>query len=81
MSSTSIYVQLLDEGTICWRPVRAEHLGGGVYRIADSPRDDTEIWEFQTGDMVRCEHRWFTEAGPAEALVAVAKVEPESDSH
>jgi hypothetical protein len=49
----TIYVYLLEEGTDVWRPCRAEHLGGDRYRILDEAPDD-EIWEFVTGDVVRC---------------------------
>jgi hypothetical protein len=56
MSPTTIYMYLLDEGTDVWRPVQAEHLADNCYRILsvnNSPED--EQWQFQTGDIVRCE--------------------------
>jgi len=31
----TIYVELLDEGTKCWRPVSAEHISDDVYRVLD----------------------------------------------
>jgi len=52
---TNVYVALLDEGVDVWRPVRAKHLAGDVYQIADQPYDaETERWEFVPGDVVRC---------------------------
>ncbi len=52
----NIYVRLLDEGVEVRRPVRAEHVGGDVYRIVDQPYErDEETWEFEPGDVVRCE--------------------------
>lgn len=51
-----IYVALLDEGTDVWRPVEAENLGSGRYRILDQPYDPAnEMWQFVPGDLVRCE--------------------------
>jgi hypothetical protein len=44
----TIYVELLDEGTTCWRPVKAERVDGDAYRIVgDKPSDET--WPF-SGD-------------------------------
>jgi hypothetical protein len=51
-----IYVSLLDEGVDVWRPVRAERLGGNVYRILSQPYDrEVEAWQFEPGDEVVCE--------------------------
>ena len=51
-----IYLKLLDEGVDAWRPARAEHLQGNVYRIIDQPYDrGTENWQFEPGDEVICE--------------------------
>ena len=63
----TIYVALLNEGTPCWRPVEAVALGDGIFRIAGvSP--DGEDWEFQPGDVVRCESHDF---GDVSGLLAV----------
>ena len=58
MSST-IYISLRDEGTDAWRPVSAERVHDDVYRITGTRADDTETWEFSTGDMVRCREQRF----------------------
>jgi len=54
-----IYVALLDEGVDVWKPVRAEHIQGNVYRIIDQTYDrDIEAWQFEPGAEVECE--WIT---------------------
>ena len=71
MSST-IYISLRDEGTDVWRAVSAERVHGDVYRITDIRSDDTETWEFTTGDVVRCRERRF--ATGEKGLVAYKRV-------
>jgi hypothetical protein len=50
-----IYVDLLDEGTAVWCPVKALHLHDDVYQIVEvnSDPEDTR-WAFDTGAKVRC---------------------------
>jgi hypothetical protein len=67
----TIYVALLNEGVDCWRPVKAERLGPDLYRIKDAVPDD-EKWEFQPGEVVRCNERRFDRGA---GLVAVAVVQ------
>jgi hypothetical protein len=57
--SATIYIYLLDEGTDVWRPVSAEQISDEIYRITGSPPDDTETWQFFTGDTVRCREQTF----------------------
>jgi hypothetical protein len=52
MSFDTIYVYLLDEGTDVWRPVQAERLADGRYRLLGFMPDD-ECWEFPSGSVVR----------------------------
>lgn len=68
---STIYVELLDEGTDCWRPVSAERLSVGVYRIVGTKPED-EIWRFQPGDVVRCKERQFSEGSGLVAYEEVA---------
>lgn len=68
-----IYIALQDEGTETWRPVSAEQVYNDVYRITSVRTDETEKWEFNTGDLVRCCERRF--AGGDQALVAFERVE------
>lgn len=50
-----IYVRLLDEDVDVWRPVAAEPVSGGVYRLASADPPPDESWEFPPGAVVRCE--------------------------
>lgn len=72
---TTILVALLNEGTPVWRPVSAEAIGGGVFRIAPDASWDTEDeeWEFLPGEQVRCEQRVLSGSS---VLVAVERVAP-----
>jgi len=68
-----VYVQLLDEGTDVWRPVRATALPDGTFRLLEPDRYDpnVETWEFPPSTKVRCVTRKFTDGD--EGLVAVAR--------
>jgi len=51
-----IFVRLLEEGVDVWRPVEAEQLSLGVFRIpAGAVVPCGEHWEFAPGVTVRCE--------------------------
>jgi hypothetical protein len=65
----TIFVALLDEGVDVWRPVEAQR-EGDFYRIVGS-MPPTEKWAFDSGSLVRCEHRELSEGA---ALVAVEAV-------
>ena len=69
MRSAVIYVKLVDEAVDCWRPVTADLLDDGTFRIA-GPSEDTDVerWEFHLGDVVHCERRKLS-GGPV--LVAI----------
>lgn len=68
-----IYVRLLDEDVGVWRPVEAEALESGLYRLLQSTVYDPTIekWEFLPGALVRCETKRFDTGS---GLVAVAEV-------
>ncbi len=72
MSATDeIYVGLLDEGVDVWRPVKAEHVSGNVYRIVSQPYDrEIESWQFEPGDDVVCE---LIESSEGRILAAIRK--------
>lgn len=70
---TTIYVCLPNEGVRVWRPVDAEPVGDAFRIVSECP--DDEQWEFQPGDVVRCEMRMLTERGPAQAGPNLAAVE------
>ncbi len=54
----TIYMPLLDEGTNVWRPVTAECLGQGTYRII-GPQPHDEKWAFAPGTVVAGKPRRF----------------------
>ena len=65
-----VWVSLLDEAVDVWRPVRAQHVRGNVYALADQPYDrELETWQFDPGDEVVCE---LIDASESRILVAVA---------
>ena len=74
---TTIYVYLNDEGTGCWRPVEAVHLGKDEYRIVSENTDpEDEHWQFLTNDVVRCEERQLLGGvRPTRCIVAVEKIQ------
>ncbi len=76
--TTRISVYLLDEGVDCWRPVDAELISDNTYRIVGAPPDDTEIWQFKTGELVRCKVRRLSgdSAIVHDCLVAYERVNP-----
>jgi hypothetical protein len=69
MNTSTIFVELVNEGTECWRPVEAEQLSDSTFRIIGAKPED-EIWKFDCGDVVRCKLRQFHN-GPG--LVAYMK--------
>ena len=54
----TVYVELLDEGTICWRPVLATWIGWNHFRLS-GPVPETEVWAFQPGEVVACRPKLF----------------------
>jgi hypothetical protein len=68
---TTIYVALLDEGTACWRPVQAINIDDHVFRIADQPIPEDELWEFRPGEIVRCDDYDFTDGRHLRAFARV----------
>jgi hypothetical protein len=50
-----IYIELLGEGTLVWRPVEAVHIKDDLYRITQvNAQPDDECWPFETDSIVRC---------------------------
>jgi hypothetical protein len=70
MKIETIYVELLREGTQCWRPVHAEQLGNELYRIIDAMPED-EAWAFAPGETVKCKMHRFANG---DGLLAHQKV-------
>jgi hypothetical protein len=71
VTTMTVLVRLLEEGTDVWRPAVAHILPGELYEI-QGPVPDEEVWEFPPGTPVKCETRTF-DSGPA--LVAVARAD------
>ncbi len=59
MLSETIYVPLLNEGTPVWRPVAAERLRDGTFRILTEMPDDEE-WAFKPGETVAVRMHTFS---------------------
>ncbi len=73
----TIYVYLPDEQVDVWRPVQAQPLGKGLYRILSiNPDPEGEKWQFGTGEVVRVRKVNLVEGSKSHpCLVAVAKIE------
>jgi hypothetical protein len=70
-STKMIHVALRDEGTDCWRPVKAEHVESDLFRIVDVVPED-EQWAFQPENVVSCEQHEFND-GPGLVTVEVVR--------
>jgi hypothetical protein len=69
----TIFVRLPDEAVETYRPVQAEAIRSGVYRILEQPYSSTdELWEFVPGDVVLC--HWVRDAHGGPFLLAIDKV-------
>ena len=58
-TTEKVYVQLLDEGTVVWRPTTATRVGYDRL-LLHAPQDydpEYEMWEFLPGETVICESR------------------------
>lgn len=69
-----VYVRLLDEGTLVFRPSPAEFLGNQRARLIAPPGYDPEDedWEFEPGSIVRVELR---QLDGVDEFVAVARAD------
>lgn len=74
---TSVYVRLLGEGTVVFRPTLAVPLGPRMVKLlAPSDYDpDDEDWEFKPGSIVQIEPRTF-EGEPAFLAVLAVTLSP-----
>ena len=75
MGTRTIYAYLPDERVDVWRPVEAEELASGRYRILGRVPDDAR-WEFPPGSSVRVEMKPLMNGGtPVLRPVAVKLTE------
>jgi hypothetical protein len=70
MRTRTIYVYLPKERVDVWRPVEAEELESGRYRIL-GPVPEDEIWEFPPGSIVRVEMKMLMDRTTTVCPVAV----------
>lgn len=70
----TIYVALLNERTDVWRPVSADRLNDGAFRVL-GPIPDDEEWEFPPGAVVTCERHTFRDGSQKMVAVAVALID------
>jgi hypothetical protein len=70
----TIYMPMLDEGTVVYRPVSAETSAGLIYRILppENGMPEGENWRFAPGTFVKCERQIL---GGKAALVAKQQVD------
>jgi len=59
MINSIIYVPLLNEGTVVFRPVRVEQINNNIYKILSSddgstPEEIDEVWAYQIDSYVSC---------------------------
>jgi hypothetical protein len=73
MVSTIIYVYLIDEGVDVWRPVQATQISSELFQIdPNAVVLDSERWQFQPGQTVRCRWRMFETGEGFEAFELVS---------
>ncbi len=56
INTETVYVHLLNEGTVVLRPAQAIPLGKMLYRLlpCDNYDSNDECWEFAPGTIVKC---------------------------
>lgn len=69
---TTVLMPLKDEGVDVWRPVDAEHLGDGMYRIL-GPVPEDEKWASEPGTIVPCEWKTFEDGGGGMTVASAAQ--------
>ena len=52
-----VYVKLIDEAVLVWRPVQARKIDPTTYLILEQPIPADEVWEFQPGTIVTVTRR------------------------
>jgi hypothetical protein len=69
---STIYISLLEEGTVVFRPTQGVALDTDIFEVL--PTDDydpeDEVWQFPPGTVVRCEKQ---KRDGEEILIAVAE--------
>ena len=66
-----IYMPLIDEGTECWRPVRANLIDSDIFQVVDDiPRG--ESWAFAPFSRVRCRDKVLADGRIEQVIFAYA---------
>ncbi len=73
----NIFIYLLNEGADVWRPVKAEIIDDGKYKILDENSEVDEDWQFKPGDIVLCKEKIFSDG--VKGLVAFKKLDDGSN--
>jgi len=61
MNMETIYIKLLGEGALAWRPVKAKRNVNGSFEIdPDVVVPEDEHWEFMPGTNVLCKEQTFS---------------------
>jgi hypothetical protein len=71
VKTKTIFVELINEGVPCWRPVEAEQLADGSFRLIGATPED-ERWRFNPGDIVQCKQQTFQNGSGLVAYVRKA---------
>jgi hypothetical protein len=73
MPNIRVFVKLLEEGTLVFRPTEGEIIDGSKVKLFPTSdyNPEDEKWEFLPGSVVCCEYRML---GNEKALIAVSKV-------
>lgn len=71
----TVYVQLLDEGTVSYRPTEGLLVRENVYKLMPTPDYDPEDekWEFEPYSIVKCEEKRLS---VGKVLVAIELGQP-----
>lgn len=69
---STIYIPLIEEGTVVFRPTQGVALDTDVFRVlpTDDYDPDDEVWKFPPGAVVRCEKQ---QRDGEEILIAVSE--------
>jgi hypothetical protein len=72
-----VYIKLLDEGTIVYRPVPAFRIDSNIYQINGNEfyNPDDENWEFIPGTIVNVEPKILSGTSTSPVLVGISRKE------
>ena len=68
-----IFVRLLNESTVVYRPVDARRISEKIFEIIDHAQEQDETWEFGHRDRVYCIEHAFQDG--SKGLIATSRAE------